>query len=167
MWDKAFQVVDCDDGAATDVVLPGANFEVRPVGDGRAWDDDFPFVGEEGVTIELFEALHGVEKSRVGGGFHADEVGANRKAVSLVFVFAHAEVVGLDEFDELFAFDDAARESHGLAADLVQVVAECRYNLADFGIGGIVGEDDVLVPNEMTLSGFHLLRRRNDMGVLR
>ena len=41
---EAFQVVHADDGAAADVVLPGANLEVGPVGDGHARDDDFAFV---------------------------------------------------------------------------------------------------------------------------
>ena len=39
--------------------------------------------------------------------------------------------------------------------------------MADFGIGGIVGEDNILVPNKLSLSGFDLLRGREDMGVLR
>jgi len=39
--------------------------------------------------------------------------------------------------------------------------------LADFGIRGIVGEDDIFVPNELTFSGFYLLWRWKNMGVLR
>ena len=85
----------------------------------------------------------------------------------MVFVFAHAEVVGLDEFDEVLALDDAARKLHLFAADKVQVVAEEHNDLVDFGIGGIVSQHDILIPNELALSGFDLLWGWQDMGVLR
>ena len=39
--------------------------------------------------------------------------------------------------------------------------------MADFGIGSVVVEDDILVPNELALSGFDLLRGRDDMDGLR
>ena len=165
--DEMFQVVHADDGTAADVVLPGANLEIGPVGDGHAWDGDFAFVFQEGITIELFQALGGVEKPCRGGGLQADEVAVDSQAVGLVFVFAHAEVVGLEEFDEVVAFDDAARKLHFLAADLVQVAEKHRDNLADFGIGGIIGQDDILVPNKLAFSGFDLLWGRQDMHVLR
>jgi hypothetical protein len=52
------------------------------------------------------------------------------------------------------------------AADEVQVVAEKHNDLVDFGIGGIVSQHDILIPNELALSGFDLLWRGEDMGVL-
>ncbi len=85
----------------------------------------------------------------------------------MVLVFFHAKVVSLDEFDELFAFDDAARKLHLFATDTVQVVAKQHDDLVDFGIGGVVGKDDIFIPDELPVLGFDLLRSRNDMGVLR
>ena len=167
LWDEAFQIVHADDGTATDVVLPGAHLEVGPVDDGHAGDVDFAFVLEEGVAVELLQALGGVEQSRVGGGLQTDEIGVDRQAIGLVFVFAHAEVVGLDEFDKAVAFDDAARKLHLSAADLVQIVTKEHDDLADFSIGGIVCKDDVIVPNELALGGCYLLRCGKDMDVLR
>ena len=75
-------------------------------------------------------------------------------------------MVSLDELNELFAFDDTTRKLHLLAADAVQVVAEEQNDLVDLGIGGIVGENDVFVPDELPVLGFDLLRSREDMGVL-
>ena len=166
--DEAFQIVHTDDRATADVVLPSANLEVGPVGDGRAGEGDFVSLAlQEGVAVELLQALRGVEKSRVGGGFHPHKVAVDGQAVGLVLVFAHAEVVGLDEFDEVLALDDPARKLHFLAADSVQILTKHRDDLADFGIGGVVGEDDILVPNKLSFSGFHLLRGGEDVGVLR
>ena len=54
LWDEVFQILHADDGTSADIVLPGANLEVRPVGDGHAGDEDFTFVDNEGVTVELF-----------------------------------------------------------------------------------------------------------------
>lgn len=166
LWDKAFQVVHTDDGTSTDVVLPGANLEVGPVGDGHARDADLAFVAEERVSVELFQALRGVEKPRVGGGLHADEALGDGQPIGLVLVFAHAETVGLDELDVVLAFGDAACEQDSLWGDLLQVAAPHGDDLVDFGIGSIVGEDDILVPNKLTLSGFDLLWGGEDMGVL-
>jgi hypothetical protein len=75
-------------------------------------------------------------------------------------------VVGLDELDEAHAFNDATRKQYLSATDLVQIVAKHRDDLVDFGIGGIVGEDDVIVPREITISEFDLLRGGENMGVL-
>ena len=60
----------------------------------------------------MFEALRGVEQACRRGGLHADEVGVDGQAIGLVLVLVDAEVVGLDEFDEVFPFGDAAREEH-------------------------------------------------------
>ena len=157
LWDETFQVVHADDGPAADVVLPGTDFEVGPVGDGHAGDDDFAFVAKEGVTEELFQTLGGIKESCVGGSFKTDKVVVDGETVGLIFVLAHAEVISLDEFDEMLAFDDTARKLHLLAADLFQVAAPHRDDLADFGIGGVIGQDDVIIPNEMTLLDFDLL----------
>ena len=166
--DEAFQIVHTDDGASADVVLPSANLEIGPVGDGRAGEDDFVSLAlQEGLAVELLEALRGVEKSRVGCGFHPHKVAVDGQAVGLVLVFADAEVVGLDEFDEVLALDDPTRKLHFLAADSVQFLTKHRNDLADFGIGGVVGEDDILVPNKLAFSGFYLLRGREDVDVLR
>ena len=78
--------------------------------------------------------MGGVEDSRVGGGLHADVVWGNTQPIGLVFVFAHAEVICLDEFDVMLASDGTAGEVHHLAADLVQVAAPHRDDLADFSI---------------------------------
>ena len=111
--------------------------------------------------------MGGIEESRGSGGLHADEVAVDCEFVSLVFVFAHTEVVSLDEFDELFAFDDTTCKLYFLAADLVQVIAEHGHNLTDFSIRGIIGQDDVFVPNELAFSGFDLLWSGEDMHILR
>ena len=108
LWDETFQIIHADDGPTTDIVLPSANLEVGPVGDGHARDDDFAFVLQKGITVKLFQALGGIEESRVGGGFQADEILGNGQPIRLVLVFAHAEVVGLDEFDVMLAFDGTA-----------------------------------------------------------
>ena len=165
--DEAFQVVHANDGATADIVLPCAYLEVGPVGDGHARDIDFAFVFQEGVTVELFQALDSVEKPRVGGGFKSNEIVIDGQTIGLVLVFFHAKVVSLDEFDELFAFDDAARKLHLFATDAVQVVAEEQNNLVDFGIGGIVCQHDTFIPNKLTLSSFDLLWGGQDMRVLR
>ena len=52
--DEAFQIIHADDGPAANVVLPGANLEVGPVGDGHARDDNFAFVLQKGITVKLF-----------------------------------------------------------------------------------------------------------------
>ncbi len=65
------------------------------------------------------------------------------------------------------AFDDTARKLHFPAADEVQIVAKQQDDLVDLGVGGVVGEYDILVPNELAFGGFNLLRGREDMGVLR
>ena len=165
--DEAFQVVHANDGATADVVLPSANLEVRPVGDGHARDIDFAFVFQEGVTVELFQALDSVEKSRVGGSFKSNEIVVDGQTIGLVLVFFHAKVVSLDEFDKVLAFDDTARKLHLFATDAVQVVAKQHDDLVDFGIGGIVGKDDIFIPDELPVLGFDLLRSRDDMSVLR
>ena len=76
---KTFQVVHADDGTTTDVVLPGTYFEIGPVGDGHAGNDDgAAWTFQIGVTIELFQALGGIKESRVGGGLQADEIVVDR-----------------------------------------------------------------------------------------
>ena len=107
--DEAFQIVHADDRPAADVVLPGANLEVGPIGDSHAGQLDAAAVtGQEGITVELFQALHAVEKPCVGSGLQADMVSAYGQFVGLVLVFTHAEVVGLDEFNVMLAFDGTA-----------------------------------------------------------
>ena len=152
MRDEAFQIVHTDDGATADVVLPSANFEIGPVGNGHARQRDFAALAlQEGVSVELLQALRGVEKSRVGCGFHPHKVAVDSQAVGLVLVFADTEVVGLDELDEVLALDDSARKQHFFATDLVQVIAKHCDDLANFHIGCIIGEDDILVPSEVTV----------------
>ena len=124
LGDEAFQVVHADDGAAADVVLPGADFEVGPVGDAHARDGNFAFVLQKGITVKLFQALGGIEESRVGGGLHADVVLGDGQPIRLVLVFAHAEMVGLDEFYVMIAFDGTTRKLHSAPTDLVQIVME-------------------------------------------
>ena len=67
----------------------------------------------------------------------------------------------------MLALDDTTRELHFLAVDLVQVVTKHGHNLADFSVGGIVGKDDVFIPNKLAFRGFHLLRSGEDVDVLR
>jgi hypothetical protein len=67
----------------------------------------------------------------------------------------------------VLAFDDPTREEHSVGTDLLQVAAPHRDKLADFGVGSVVGEYDVLVPNKLTLLNFNLLRSGKNMYVLR
>ena len=166
--DETFQVIHADDGSAADVVLPSSDFEVGPIRDGHARQIDVAAVAcQKGVAVKLFQALRGVEKPCRGGGLHADGVAADGQFVGLVLVFGHAEMVGLEQLNEVFSLDYTSGKQCLMRTDLSKVVAKHRHDLADFGIGGIVGEDDVLVPMELTLSGLHLLWRRQDMDVLR
>lgn len=87
--------------------------------------------------------------------------------VGLVFVFADADVVGLDPFDEVFAFDGASRKLQAFSADLVQVLSKHCDNLADFGIDGIVSQYDGVVPDKLPVAHLHLLWSGKNMGVLR
>ena len=50
---------------------------------------------------------------------------------------------------------------------MVQVAAPHRDDFADFGVGGIVAQDDIFVPNELPVRSLDLLRGRKDMNVLR
>lgn len=76
-------------------------------------------------------------------------------------------MVCLDEFDVMFASDGTAGELYHLAADLVQVAAPHRDNLTDFGIGSVVCQDNIVVPNKLPVGSLNLLRGREDMDVLR
>ena len=61
MRNDTLQVVHTDNGTTADVVLPGANLEIGPVGDGHTGDGDLAFVFQEGKTVKLFQALGGIE----------------------------------------------------------------------------------------------------------
>ena len=87
--------------------------------------------------------------------------------VGLVLILADTKVVCFDQLDKVLAFDGTSGELQLVAADLVEVLSKHGDYLADFSIGGIVGQYDAVVPNEMALMDFHFLRSGDDMGVLR